>query len=157
MQSWFSTSAPPVNEVEAALRTPFAVSTVLIYKGITLESFVPSRINDPEILAMLKKVTVVEEPSFAENWPNKRRVRLSISLKNGETINLETDNPRGSNDYPLNFDDVAEKFSNVVEPLLSKDRITSVIERVSNLEKENDVPGLMALLSKQQALSLAGE
>ena len=157
MQSWFSTNEPPVSEVEAALRTPFAVSTVLIYKNVTLESYVPERINDPEILAMLKKVTVVQENAFAENWPDKRRVRLSIELRNGETLNLETDNTRGSNDYPLSFDDVAENFANVVDPLLSKDRIEMVIDRVGNLEKENNVPELMALLSKVPALSLAGE
>lgn len=157
MQSWFSTNAAPVNEVEAALRTPFAVATTLIYKNVTLESFTPERVKDPKILEMLKNITVVEEESFAENWPDKRRVKLNIKFKNGETLELETDNPRGSTDYPLSFDDVAEKYSNVVEPVLAKDRIASVIERVGNLEQENDVPGLMSLLAKEPALSLAGE
>ena len=157
LQSWFSTSEPPVNEVEAALRTPFALATVFIYKNVTLESFAPVRIDDPEILALLKKITVVEEKSFAENWPDKRRVRLNVTLKNGEILTLETDNPRGSTDYPLSFEDVAAKFSGVVEPLLPKDRIEAVIERVGMLENEDNVPGLMALLSKEPALSLAGE
>mgnify|MGYP003388636680 FL=1 len=149
---WFRSAEPPGNEVEAALRTPFALATAFIYGKITLESFTPSRIENPEILSLLERINIVKDEQLAAHWPDKRSVRLEIALRDGRQLLLVTDNPRGSADYPMEFDDVALKFSDLAAPIIPKDRIEAVIGRVRRLENEDDIPGLMALLAVDPAL-----
>jgi 2-methylcitrate dehydratase PrpD len=144
---WFSSNEVPANEVEAALRTPFALATAFIHGKITLESFTPSRIEDPEIHGLLKRITVLKDDTLATGWPDKRRVRLEIALKDGRKLKLATDNPKGSADYPLSFDEVAAKFSDLTAPVLPPKQINEVIKRVSLLEDEDDISDFTALLS----------
>ena len=54
---------------------------------------------------------------------------------------------------PLSPDEVREKFIRLGSTVLSEDRLNSLIEKVDNIEKEEDTSRLAALLNHQSEIS----
>ena len=78
---------------------------------------------------------------------------MKITLADGNVIEGYLPSPKGSFHNPLSPDEVREKFIRLGSTVLSEDRLNSLIEKVDNIEKEEDTSRLGALLSHQSEIS----
>jgi len=107
------------------------------------DTFDEKRFTDEALLGLVAKTKVVADPQFDKLYPeqgipNRLTVRTKV-----RTYTETVASPRGHALNPMDDDEVVAKFRRMAEPMLRESQITEIIERVSNLEKEPDITGLL--------------
>ncbi|MCK5487474.1 MAG: MmgE/PrpD family protein, partial [Desulfobacterales bacterium] len=68
--------------------------------------------------------------------------------KDGKTYSTRIDFPKGDPENPLTWDELIDKFRNLIAPVFFEARQNEIIERVRSLEKEEDLKAFSMLLLK---------
>ncbi|MBA3726944.1 MAG: MmgE/PrpD family protein [Armatimonadetes bacterium] len=107
------------------------------------DTFDEKRFADEELLGVVAKTNVIAEPEFDKLYP-EHGIPNRLTVKTKEKTYTDTvASPRGHALNPMNDDDVVAKFRRMAEPMLRESQIREIIDRVSNLEKETDLTGLL--------------
>jgi 2-methylcitrate dehydratase PrpD len=81
------------------------------------------------------------------NRPDKiEPTRVNLTMKQGVVYTKEVEEPLGSLEKPMSFDDCARKFRDCAKNLGDK-KNDGVIELIKDLEKVADIKKLISLLS----------
>lgn len=91
----------------AKLSTPYAVAAGLLLGRADLSVFEPL---DDRILALAKKVTVVEDPALTAESPNKRIAIVTVQRKDGSVFSERVDYAKGDPENPMTEADLDEKL-----------------------------------------------
>lgn len=132
------------NETEesAKFSLPYCLAVALIYKRVTLKEFTPDRLNNPEILALARKITVTEDPVATSRFP-KRQATICIEVDNGQIIEATV---KTSNDEPQ-YDALEEKFLSLASGNMEQETARKIKEIILNIEKLDDLNVLMQYLA----------
>ena len=95
------------------------------------------------MLRFLKKVKVVEDPKYTNDYPNSFGNRLEINLFDGKKIIKEVLHPFGHPKNPMNDEDIFNKWRTLAETNLDKEKIEKQIEKVMKLEESNNLSDLV--------------
>ena len=125
---------------------PYLVATALRDGAVTPATFEESRIRDPDLRPLMKKLTVVEDPEFTRRYPNESCTRVEITTKAGKRLSAETANPKGHLLNPLTDAEVEEKFRGLAGGTLAPGQLDEVLDRVWSFEKAADLDGLFNAL-----------
>lgn len=87
----------------------FAVTYVLGKTG--MEAFTEDALNDPQVQALTKKITVAEDAEMTAAFPQKTIATVELTLKDGRTVCGESILPKGEPENPLSLEETIEKFS----------------------------------------------
>jgi len=60
----------------------------------TSATFRPSRIQDPSLRPLIKKLTVVEDPEFTRRYPAESCTRIEVATTDGRRLMEESRYPR---------------------------------------------------------------
>ena len=91
----------------AMLSTPYAVAAGLLLGRADLTVFEPL---DKRILALAKKVAVVEDPALTAESPGKRIAIVTVQSKDGTICSRRVDYAKGDPENPMTEADLAEKM-----------------------------------------------
>ncbi len=87
------------------------ISAVVLTDGAALlEQFSETRIREPSILELARRVEVVVDPELDPLYPKRYPNRVAIVLRDGRRFEARVDFPKGSLERPLSFEDVAVNF-----------------------------------------------
>ncbi len=156
-QDWLINTDPPTSKLNAILSMPYSLAVGFIDGEITLRQFEENRVNDKQVHGLARKITTREDPAMTKVFPIHRQARLEVTLKDGARHVLSIDDPRGSLQNPMPFDEVVEKFRNLAGPVLDDAALNGMQAHIENLENLKDVGELAQLLApnKNQALKSA--
>jgi 2-methylcitrate dehydratase len=65
---------------------PYLVAAAFQDGGVTPATFAPSRIQDPALRLLIKKLTVVEEPEFTRRYPAESCTRIEVTTTDGRRV-----------------------------------------------------------------------
>ena len=136
----------PTSKETADHSLPYCTAVALRDGSVTSESFEKKNFRDLVLLRFLRKVKVVEDPRYSEDYPGSFGNRLEINLQNGKKIVKEVMHSVGHPKNPMSDEDVFNKWRRLAEPHLSKDKTESQIEKVMNLEKLKDLNDLLPVI-----------
>jgi 2-methylcitrate dehydratase PrpD len=141
----FEQKVKPRSPVDAQFSIPWGVATAIARRRATLEDFSDEGVKSPDILAVTAKVSVAVDSAL--NRADKiEPTRVEITTNDGRTVSKVVENPLGSPERPLSFDECARKFRNCAQVLKSA-QLDQVIEQVGQIEKMgNVVPILRSLV-----------
>lgn len=125
----------PENPVAAMYSIPFIIGCFLAQKRVGPGEMTFDTLDDGEILAIAKKVILVEDPDITDKFPLKCLARVTISLKNGKSINSETLSAKGDPDNPYSQEEMRIKFQNMIVPLLGSN-YEKLYNQIMNIEHE---------------------
>jgi 2-methylcitrate dehydratase PrpD len=108
---WSSVTGNPV--VEAILSMPFAVAVMLLRGDLFIGDFDRDAVLDPEVTALARKVTVVEDPNIDPSALVP--VTIEARLRSGELRSATCERMRGSPDAMLSRDEFIAKFRRCAE------------------------------------------
>jgi len=139
----------PRTQVDTQFSIPWGVATAVAKRRAGIEHFTEEAIKSKDILGVASKISVEMDHSLdrADKIPP---AKLEIRMKDGQVHSNQVDDPPGSPERPMSFDDVAKKFrdcSSYPVRKLPKKRIERVIELIAQLEQGSDVGEIMKLLS----------
>lgn len=137
----------PTTELQAKFSMEFCMAILLLERRAGLPQFTDEVVNRPDVRAMIERVNFHVHPQAEAAGYDKMTTILDIRLRDGRHITDRADFGKGSPQYPMSYDEVAEKFMGCADfahwPVA---RARAVIEMVRHLEALADVRELTALL-----------
>jgi 2-methylcitrate dehydratase len=125
---------------------PYLVAAAFHDGGVTPATFAPSRIQDPALRPLIKKLTVVEEPEFTRRYPAESCTRIEVTTTDGRRLAAETSHPKGHRRNPLTDEEVERKFRGLAAGALGPEGCDRVLAQVWNSEDAATLDGLFESL-----------
>ncbi|MBR6572235.1 MAG: MmgE/PrpD family protein [Clostridia bacterium] len=131
--------------VAGRMSSPFCIALALITGKVGISSFSEKSLNDPDILALTKKVSVQEDPEMTSWVPKKRAARVTVTMKNGDAFTAQADYALGEPELPMTTEDFRAKVTELgMYAGRSEQNIQSIIDMV--LTFDGNVAELMKIL-----------
>jgi 2-methylcitrate dehydratase PrpD len=96
-------------------------------------------VENPQILALAKKVKVVEDPAMTAMLPHKRPARVTVTLADGRRLQAATETNRGDWSDPYPAAEIREKYLSLTTRLWREDAAIRIWDQVMALA---DAPAL---------------
>jgi 2-methylcitrate dehydratase len=126
---------------------PYIVARAMFDGDITNESYAPSRLRDPKLLAFMKKIAVKEDPAFATPRGNAPSTRITAILDDGRHVVRQVDNMPGFPGHPMERTDAERKFRGNVSRHWPAERVREVLDALWRLDATSDIAGLLDKLT----------
>jgi 2-methylcitrate dehydratase PrpD len=97
-------------------------------------------VNRADVVALRAKVNATTDTSISE-----ASVDVKAILKNGEEIAIFVKNAIGSVDNPMSDAQLEQKFSNLAEPVIGKEKTRELISTLWNLGQAQDLKHILSL------------
>jgi len=127
----------PVTVPECQFSLPYTVAVSVLEKRVFIDAYTEEARARKDIRDLITKVTVTEDPELFG-----LTIRLALTLKDGTKYEKECAYVKGQTENPFTLSELIEKFRWMIPYSaykLSDAVVDSLIERVLNLEKVDDV------------------
>ena len=125
---------------------PYLIGAALVDGGISDKAFKPERYRAPEILELIQKISMVEDPQYTAEFPRSFNCRFEVRLKSGELITIHRTNPTGHPANPMSDQELEAKFLKLVDYLIPQAQSKKILHTLWNLERMNNIGGLFPLM-----------
>lgn len=129
--------------LHAQTSTKFAMAAVILDGDINLERY--KHFNDNRIYILSKKINTHVDPIINQMFPEIRRSRVTIRLKNGKEISTECADLK-----PLDLNDIERRFRKYSLGIIPPVQVEKIIYNVMNLENIDDIREITSLFSPQR-------
>jgi 2-methylcitrate dehydratase PrpD len=140
----------PNSVVDAQFSMPFGAAAAILYGKATLDEYTMERINSTRVKELMAKISCVKDPELEKEFPKKWPASVTLLTKDGKTYSTRIDFPKGDPENPLTWDELIDKFRNLIAPVFFEARQNEIIERVRSLDKEEDLKAFSMLLLKDE-------
>lgn len=130
--------APTTHET-ADHSLPYCVAIALIDGKVTGESFAQSRLADPAVGKLMRKVKVCEDAKLSAQYPEGSPGRVTVRMNSGAAHTAEVRYPRGHARSAMTDAEVERKFRDLCGSRLGKRGCDAVLEAAWKLEEASDV------------------
>ena len=113
---------------------PFAIATTIVHGHSGVESFLPDKIERPEIKSLASRVEVEEKPEFTQMMPSRRPSRVTVRLRDGSTFSETVYISKGDIEDPYSTDELDAKFLNLTIPIYGKRKAKEILEKTRRIE-----------------------
>ncbi|MBC3345105.1 MmgE/PrpD family protein [Pseudomonas sp. SWRI196] len=125
---------------------PYNVARSLLDGDITLGSYSSAKIADPAVIALMGKITVVEDGALTALFPRHLANRVSVTLVSGEIVVSEVISGPGSVETPMTDSDFERKFRRMASPHLDESAQAKVLRYVAELQHQSEFTALFAAM-----------
>lgn len=136
----------PTSKETADHSLPYCTAIALRDGNVTDESFHKKNYRDSKMLKFLKKIKVVEDQKYTNDYPNSFGNRLEIELTNHKKIAKEVLHPYGHPKNPMSDKDLIKKWETFASPHLGKHKIDEVVEKVMDLENLESLQDIVPVI-----------
>ena len=98
---------------------PYVLATALREGYVGPEHYEPRRFSDPEVVSLMDRVEVREEPRYTAGFPQVQSQRVEVTTRSGAKVVKEIDYPKGHPARPMSDGEVEQKFGRLVGGVLS--------------------------------------
>lgn len=126
--------ADPQGAPDAKFSIPYLIAHALLRGSVRLDAFDEDHLRDPAIRALLKNVTVREDPAMTADFPGKRAARVTITLKDGRRLEKLAPYRKGDPEAPLSDADLNGKFTELAGPVLGAARGQALLAQLWKVE-----------------------
>ncbi len=137
----------PAGAVQAQMSLQYIVAVTLIDGAALPAQFAESRLADPAVLDLARRVRIEVDPDIDRLYPARYANRVAITLKDGRRAAARVDQARGATTRPLDLTEVAAKFAGLSAGALSRDQADRVVAAVGHLETIEAIGDLTRLLA----------
>lgn len=129
----------PVTSAEARFSLKYVVATALVHGSTRLKAFTPDRLACNETRELMKRIDLSIDPEIDARFPGRRAARVAIETRAGDRGEHFQPDRKGDPELPLSDDDLAEKFSELAEPVIGKAKAAELLARLQRIEREATV------------------
>ncbi|HSQ04526.1 MAG TPA: MmgE/PrpD family protein [Burkholderiales bacterium] len=130
---------------------PYCVSIALADGAVSGASFDDSRLDDPAIGKLMRKVQVHENPVFSSRYPQAAAARVTIRTVSGETHTKEVTYPLGHYQNPMSDQDLERKFHGLCRTHLGERERNAALAALWDIDRTADVGTAIARLANGSA------
>jgi 2-methylcitrate dehydratase PrpD len=141
----------PKSVVDAQFSMPFGAAVAILNGKATLDEYTMENVNSARVKELMDKISCVKDPELEKEFPKKWPATVTLQTKDGKTYSTRIDFPKGDPENPLTWDELIDKFRNLMAPVFFDARQSEIIKRVRSLEKEEDLKTFSMRLLKDQS------
>lgn len=134
---------------------PYCTAVALVDGAITAAQFSPERLADPELLDLVARTQVVEDPRLTALYPAHVPNRVVATLLDGRVLEVECVDPPGHDKNPLSRAGLRAKFDGLVVPELGPEATRAMWESLERLPDDPEpwkINDLIVRSMRQEAL-----
>ena len=117
---------------------PFVIAAALVDGYLNIESYTQARYSAPEVLKMIGKLRIEEDPEFTKQSPGKFNSRFKVETTDGETFTVHEGFTLDELRAEWTDEAIEEKFRRNVHDLLSPKQIQTSLDMMWHLEDVKD-------------------
>ncbi len=129
----------PKSVVDAQFSMPFGAAVAILNGKATLDEYTLESVNSTRVKELMGKISCIKDPELEKEFPKKWPASVTLQAKDGKTYSTRIDFPKGDPENPLTWDELIDKFRNLMGPVFIETRQNEIIERVRSLENEEDL------------------
>ncbi|REF73278.1 MmgE/PrpD family protein [Paracoccus versutus] len=134
--------------IDAKFSLPFVIGLTMAKGDLKIGDFAVETLKDPAVLAMVDKVTPVEDSAF--DWTDQLPAgKVDVVLKNGRRLSRVGDDMPGTLDRPLTWDQLGQKFAQCAKAAarpLQGEAIERALRIAQSLESMDDLSDLVSVI-----------
>jgi 2-methylcitrate dehydratase PrpD len=130
----------PKNGLEGKFSIYFCAALALAEGKVQESQFTQEKMNDHRIKDFMRKMKVLGVDSLKET-----EAHVVVKLKNKAQLDRRVLAPKGDPRNPMSFDEIADKFRDLTQDLLSDRQMDQILHLVQNLERIEDPSTLLKL------------
>jgi 2-methylcitrate dehydratase len=115
---------------------PYCTAVALVDGDVSAAQFSQQRLNDPALLDLVKRTTVVEDPALTAGYPAGIPNRVKVTLTDGTFLESEVAYPPGHEKNPLTDSQLAVKYHGLTDEAIGRDRASQLWERLSKIDSD---------------------
>jgi len=117
----------------------YCTAVALLDGDVTRESFAESRLTDPQVLDLLDKTRITEEPELNPGYPEGIPNHITVAMSGGRTVDRRVDFPRGHAKNPMTDDEVVAKFRRLAAGVVTDQTAEKILDRAWHLDELKDL------------------
>jgi 2-methylcitrate dehydratase len=136
---------------EADHSLPYMLAVSLLDGEVGPAQYAPERIRREDVQGLLRRVVVRPEEELSRRFPQEMPCRIRISLKDGQTLEVEKRDYEGFFTRPMSWERALEKFESLAAPYADqrlRDSIARVIRHLEDVEVR-ELAGLLGQAGKR--------
>jgi 2-methylcitrate dehydratase PrpD len=134
----------PRSPVDAQFSIPWGVASAIVKRRVGLEDYTEKAIRNREVLELTAKTRVEVDNSLHKPGPEPTRVKIITT--DGKQLSKVVENPLGSLERPMSYEDCARKFADCAKTLPSG-RVERIIQMIGELERLESIQEIIRLLT----------
>ena len=127
-------------------------ATQIVDRQVLPSQFSRSQLDRDVVWSLVEKTTCEHDPYF-DHDEKLSGARVVVTFADGAVLEKNVDAPKGF-DSPVPNKMLLEKFEKLTDGIIDVDRRSKIVDFVLNLEKEQDVKGLIDLLANKVKAAL---
>jgi 2-methylcitrate dehydratase PrpD len=100
----------PETGLEAKFSLPYCVAAAVVHGEIGIDTFESERLQDPEVAALMSRITMRVDPELGRSARPLTEARVSVTLHDGRTATRAVAGARGYPTQPATDDELGAKF-----------------------------------------------
>jgi 2-methylcitrate dehydratase PrpD len=129
----------PRSGLEAKFSMPFCAAAAALHGRIGIDTFEDAVLANPDLDALIPRVTMRVDPSFDGRAPALTQARVRVVLRDGRVLERDARGARGYPERPATSDDMAAKFIACATRALPEPAARRALERLRGIEGLTDV------------------
>ena len=122
----------------------YCTAVALIDGDVTRESFADARLKDPQVLGLLGKTKIVEEPELNPGYPKGIPNHITVTMSGPKKVDKRVDFPRGHAENPMTDEEVLAKFRKLADGVVTGVTAEQIIDKAMRLDELTDLSELFA-------------
>src|SRR5262245_40428662 len=136
----------PQTALAARFSIPYAVAAALVLGRADVTAFAAPALSDARIRDLAGRVEVRSDDAMSPRRMDHPTARVTITLRDGQTLNQSATIPRGDAAHPVRRDEIVGKFLALTTPVVGGPRARDIVAIVERTETLKDVRDLTAKL-----------
>lgn len=137
----------PRNRDTADHSLPYIVARTMSDGDLNNDSYASDKLHDPQILALMQKITVKEDATFEQRSGSAPPITITAILFDGRRVTSKVEKMPGFAGSPMSRTDVERKFRGNVDKRWPKERVDSILSSFWSLEQTSDLRSLLTALT----------
>ncbi|SHN57662.1 MmgE/PrpD family protein [Desulfovibrio litoralis] len=118
----------PKSLEEAKFSIPFCMAYRLVHGAIPFSGLDEHSVSDAEVRAVMKKISIVVDPEMSAGFPAARPCVVEITCNDERLLSCRNLYRKGDPESPMSFEQVAAKFRDLTQVVLSPPVAEKIIQ-----------------------------
>lgn len=136
----------PQTGIQGKFCMPYLVARAIIDGEVGLDIFTDSAVRDQKVLKFAERVQMKLDANLKKTDAAGRPCRVTIRLKNGQTLSREAQHAKGGPEYPMTEDELKAKFLECGRHAIDEKAAERALGDIEKLETLSDIRPLCDIL-----------
>jgi 2-methylcitrate dehydratase PrpD len=136
----------PQTGIQGKFCMPYLVARAIIDGKVGLDIFTDAAVRDQNVLKLAEKVQMNLDNNLKKTDAAGRPCRVTIRLKNGQTLSREAQHAKGGPEFPMTEAELRGKFNECARQAIDEKSAARALDYIEGLEALQDVRPLCEIL-----------